>query len=123
MCSSESAVILEALLSFSKLLQTMEGQRLSTFQVTAAVRIKPLLGQEDVELRRAAFRLLGDLPSSLNVEQHKSEAFKEQIQGNLITLLLHLCDPDAEVVKVHNIYINFSPRFFGIVIFFFHCNT
>lgn len=81
----------------------MEGQRLSTFQVTAAVRIKPLLGQEDVELRRAAFRLLGDLPLSLNVEQHKNEAFKEQIQGNLITLLLHLCDPDQEVIKVHSI--------------------
>lgn len=81
----------------------MEGQRLSTFQVTAAVRIKPLLGQEDVDLRRAAFRLLGDLPSSLNIEQHQSEAFKEQIQGNLITLLLHLCDPDTEVVKVCNI--------------------
>lgn len=79
----------------------MEGQRLSTFQVTAAVRIKPLLGQEDVELRRGAFHLLGDLPLSLQTEQNKSEAFKEQIQGNLITLLLHLCDPDMQVIKVN----------------------
>lgn len=80
----------------------MEGQRLSSFQITAAVRIKPLLSQEDVELRRGAFKLLGDLPLSLHNESN-TEAFKEQIQGNLITLLLHLCDPDVQVVKVGEI--------------------
>lgn len=82
----------------------MEGQKFSSFQITAAVRIKPLLSQEDVELRRAAFRLLGDLPLSLNNDDSKSEAFKEQIQGNLITLLLHLCDPDFQVVKVCSLF-------------------
>lgn len=96
---NESAVILEGMLSFSKLLTTLEGYKFSSFQVTAAVRIKPLLGQEDVNLRRASFTLLGDLTSSLNSEANL-EAFKEQIQGNLITLMLHLCDPDIYVVKV-----------------------
>ncbi|KAJ8916184.1 hypothetical protein NQ315_016323 [Exocentrus adspersus] len=95
---NESAVILEGMLSFSKLLTTLEGYKFSSFQVTAAVRIKPLLGQEDVNLRRASFRLLGDLTNSLNSEANL-EAFKEQIQGNLITLILHLCDPDIYVVK------------------------
>ncbi|KAJ8930968.1 hypothetical protein NQ314_016182 [Rhamnusium bicolor] len=95
---NESAVILEGMLSFSKLLTTLEGYKFSSFQVTAAVRIKPLLGQEDVNLRRASFRLLGDLTQSLNSEANL-EAFKEQIQGNLITLMLHLCDPDIYVVK------------------------
>nr|CAI5839463.1 unnamed protein product [Callosobruchus analis] len=95
---NESAVILEGMISFSKLLKAMEGCKFSTFQVTAAVRIKPLLDQDDVNLRRASFNLLGDLTSSLNSEAHL-EAFREQVQGNLITLLLHLCDPDIYVIK------------------------
>ncbi|CAG9823673.1 unnamed protein product [Phaedon cochleariae] len=95
---NESAVILEGMLSLSKLLSTMEGCKFSSFQVTAAVRIKPLLDQEDVNLRRASFRLLGDLTHSLNSEANL-EAFREQIHGNLINLMLHLCDPDIYVVK------------------------
>lgn len=97
--SNESAVILEGMLSFSKLLLAMEGVKFSSFQVTAAVRIKPLLDREDVNLRRASFKLLGDLTQSLNSEGNL-EAFKEQIHGNIISLLLHLSDPDMYVVKV-----------------------
>lgn len=77
----------------------MEGCKFSSFQVTAAVRIKPLLDQDDVNLRRASFHLLGDLTQSLSSDANL-EAFREQIQGNLITLLLHLCDPDVYVIKV-----------------------
>ncbi|XP_045471667.1 maestro heat-like repeat-containing protein family member 1 [Harmonia axyridis] len=95
---SEGALILEGLHSFSKLLTTLEGHKFSSCQVTAAVRIKPLLGQEEVQLRRASFRLLGDLTGSINTDSN-IEAFREQIHGNLITLLLHLCDPDQYVVK------------------------
>ncbi|KAH1014351.1 hypothetical protein HUJ04_003198 [Dendroctonus ponderosae] len=95
---SESEVILESLLTFSKLLNALEGYKFHLFQVTAAVRIKLIFGQEDVQLRRAAFQLLGDLTSSLNPDTNM-EAFKEQIQGNLITLLLHLCDQDIYVIK------------------------
>lgn len=87
------------MLSFTKLLTAMEGCKFSTFQVTAAIRIKPLLDQDDVNLRRASFHLLGDLTQSLNSEGNL-EAFREQIQGNLITLILHLCDPDIYVIKV-----------------------
>lgn len=97
--STEMLIILETMLSFSKLLQKMEGYKLNSFQITAAVRIKPLLSQENVDLRRAAFRLFGDLTSSVNAD-NKSEAFKEQLEGNLITFLLHLSDPDDTVVKV-----------------------
>ncbi|CAG9858443.1 unnamed protein product [Phyllotreta striolata] len=95
---NESDVILEGMLSFSKLLLAMEGVKFSSFQVTAAVRIKPLLDREDDNLRKAAFKLLGDLTQSLNTEGNL-EAFKEQIHGNIITLLLHLSDPDIGVVK------------------------
>lgn len=95
------------MLTFSKLLTTLENYKFSSFQVTAAVRIKPLLGQEDVNLRRASFKLLGDLTQSLNSEANL-EAFKEQIHGNVITLLLHLCDPDISVIKVYCIYYTIS---------------
>ncbi|CAH0557118.1 unnamed protein product [Brassicogethes aeneus] len=95
---NESSVILEGMQTFSKLLTALEGYKFSSFQVTAAVRIKPLLGQEDVHLRRASFKLLGDLTASLNSEANM-EAFKEQIHGNVITLMLHLCDPDVTVIK------------------------
>jgi hypothetical protein len=95
---NESDVILEGMLSFSKLLTTLEGRKFSTCQVTAAVRIKPLLDHEDVLLRRASFRLLGDLALSLGPDVN-IEAFREQVQGNLVTLILHLCDPDVHVIK------------------------
>ncbi|KAK9870558.1 hypothetical protein WA026_008119 [Henosepilachna vigintioctopunctata] len=95
---NEGALILEGLHSFSKLLTTLDSPKFSSCQVTAAVRIKPLLTQEDVYLRRASFRLLGDLTGSINSDSNL-ETFKEQIHGNLITLLLHLCDPDQYVIK------------------------
>ncbi|XP_030751328.1 maestro heat-like repeat-containing protein family member 1 [Sitophilus oryzae] len=95
---TESNVILQALLTLSKLLKALEGYKFNAFQVTAAVRIKPLFTQEARELRQASIRLLGDLTSSLSPESNL-EAFKEQIQSNIITLLLHLSDPDGEVIK------------------------
>ncbi|XP_050312814.1 maestro heat-like repeat-containing protein family member 1 isoform X3 [Anthonomus grandis grandis] len=95
---NESELILESLQSFSKLLNSLPGYKFHPFQVTAAVRIKLLFSQEDPRLRRSSIQLLGDLATSLGQETNL-EAFKEQIQGNLITLLLHLCDPDVYVVK------------------------
>ncbi|XP_050312888.1 uncharacterized protein LOC126747951 [Anthonomus grandis grandis] len=95
---NESELILESLQSFSKLLNSLPGYKFHPFQVTAAVRIKLLFSQEDPHLRRSSIQLLGDLATSLGQETNL-EAFKEQIQGNLITSLLHLCDPDVYVVK------------------------
>lgn len=83
------------MLSFSKLLNIVDQKHLGNCQVTAAVRIKPLLEQDNPQLRRASIRLLGDLASSVVI----NEAFKEQVQGNLIGLLLHLVDEDVEVIK------------------------
>lgn len=88
------------MLSFSKLLKTAAEQDLNSCQVTAAMRIKPLFEQENSDLREAAFRLLGDLATSINNDQ-RPDAFKEQVCGCLITLLLHLCDDNQLVVKVN----------------------
>lgn len=80
------------------MLTKLEGRKFSNCQVTAVVRIKPLLDQEDVALRRACFRLLGDLAHSISPDVN-IEAFREQVQGDFITLILHLCDPDSQVVR------------------------
>ncbi|XP_050313820.1 uncharacterized protein LOC126748546 [Anthonomus grandis grandis] len=95
---NESELILESLQSFSKLLNSLPGFKFSSFQVTGAVRIKLLFSQEDPGLRRSSIQLLGDLATSLG-QKTNLEVFKEQNQENLITLLLHLCDPDVYVVK------------------------
>lgn len=89
------------MLGFSKLLNVVDQKHLKHSQVTAAVRIKPLLQHENPALREASFRLLGNLADSIGPD----DAFKEQINGNLIALLLHLCDDDAEVVKVTYLYL------------------
>lgn len=65
--------------------------------MTAAVRIKPLLERDDVQLRQAAFQLLGDLADSVG----PNEGFKDQVYGNLIALILHLQDEDQQVIKVY----------------------
>ncbi|KAK4880533.1 hypothetical protein RN001_008679 [Aquatica leii] len=96
--SNESGLTLESMLGFSKLLKVPEIRQLYSQQVKAAMRIKPLFEHEDVLLREAAFRLLGDLASSIcDIKQH--EAFREQVCGSLIALLLHLCDEHLSVVK------------------------
>lgn len=93
------------MLSFSKLLHAVNEKYLDQCQVTTAVRIKPLLQQENASLRQASFRLFGDLGNS--IASH--DAFQEQVNGNLITLLLHLSDDDPNVIKVNSyIYISIS---------------
>lgn len=84
------------MLSFSKLLKVVDHKHLGSCQVTAAVRIRPLLEQENAQLRQASFHLLGDLAASIGT----NEAFKEQVHGNLVALLLHLTDQDENVIKV-----------------------
>lgn len=84
------------MLSFSKLLHAVNDKYVNQCHVTAAVRIKPLLQQENSLLRQASFRLFGDLANSISSD----DAFQEQVNGNLITLLLHLSDEDPAVIKV-----------------------
>lgn len=98
----ETNVPLEAMLGLSKMLHSVDQRHLEAIQVSAAVRIKPFYEKEDPHLRSAAFRLFGDLAMSLGSNYHV-EAFKEQVNGNFICLLLHLSDENAEVVKVSSI--------------------
>lgn len=118
-CSTlETNIPLEAMLGLSKMLHAVEERQLDAIQVSTAVRIKPFYEKEDHNLRSAAFRLFGDLAMSFGSNYHV-EAFKEQVSGNFICLLLHLSDTDADVVKVSifldiscTIIIKDSPSFF-----------
>lgn len=100
-CSStyETNIPLEAMLGLSKMLHAIEERQLDAIQVSTAVRIKPFYEKEDSQLRSAAFRLFGDLAMSFGSNYHV-EAFKEQVSGNFICLLLHLSDDNSDVVKV-----------------------
>lgn len=99
-CSTfETNIPLEAMLGLSKMLHAVEEKHLDAIQVSTAVRIKPFYEKEDSALRSAAFRLFGDLAMSFGSNYHV-EAFKEQVSGNFICLLLHLSDENADVVKV-----------------------
>ncbi|XP_017784468.1 PREDICTED: maestro heat-like repeat-containing protein family member 1 [Nicrophorus vespilloides] len=93
--TSESEVALESMLSFSKLIQVVSRNQLGQCHVTAAVRIKPLLQNEQALVREASILLFGDLASSLGPD----DAFKEQIFGNIVAFLLHLSDIDDNVIK------------------------
>lgn len=94
------------MLSFSKMLHGVDERNLESIQVSAAVRIKAFYEKDDSKLRCAAFRLFGDLARTFT-KGARGDAFKEQIDGNFISLLLHLCDEDAEVVRVY-IFFNYS---------------
>lgn len=99
-CSTlETNIPLEAMLGISKMLHAVEERHVEAIQVSTAVRIKPYYEKEDSAVRSAAFRLFGDLAMSFGSNYHV-EAFKEQVSGNFICLLLHLSDENADVVKV-----------------------
>lgn len=97
--NAETNIPLEAMLSFSKMLHGVDERHLQTIQVSTAVRIKAFYERDDAKLRCAAFRLFGDLAKSFGKDA-SGEAFREQIDGNFVSLLLHLIDEDAEVIKV-----------------------
>lgn len=107
--SLEFQVTLEAMHSLSKLLKVAEKKYLGQCQVTAAVRIKPFLEQDNCNLRSASFRLLGDLAVSIGLH----EEFQEQVNGNLIPLLLHLRDEDIQVVKACKYTLRMIASFLG----------
>lgn len=102
----ETNVPLEAMLGLSRMLHAVDERQLDAIQVSTAVRIKPFYEKEEPTLRAAAFRLFGDLAMSFGSNYHV-EAFKEQVSGNFICLLLHLSDENPEVVKVSINYLKY----------------
>ncbi|XP_054840441.1 maestro heat-like repeat-containing protein family member 1 isoform X2 [Eublepharis macularius] len=92
-----NAVALEAMSSLSRVLAFTEERDVCSMLLHIAIRIRPFFDNEKPELRHSSIVLFGNLTrfSAGSCE----DAFFEQILNGLVTLLLHLQDPKAEVVK------------------------
>ncbi|NWQ72151.1 MROH1 protein, partial [Neopipo cinnamomea] len=89
-------VALEAMSSLSKLLEHLEERDIQSMLLHVAIRIRPFFDSEQPELRRSSIALFGSLSRFGGAE---GEVFLEQVLNGLVTLLLHLQDPQPDVVK------------------------
>lgn len=92
----------------------------SRFQVSLAIRIRPFFENLAAEIRQAAILLFGDLFCANPIAptndhslgffngdtrhdttvSHISDALREQLFANFMSMLLHLCETDAQIVRV-----------------------
>lgn len=95
---------LESMRGLSKILQTLPANRVESFHVSLAIRIRPFFGNSSSEIREAAITLFGDLCESKMTKQNDSglisnnEALKEQLFHNFSALVLHLSENDPSIV-------------------------
>lgn len=100
---------LESLRGLSKILQTLPTNRVESFHVSLAIRIRPFFGNPSNEIREAAVILFGDLceskmTRSTDLERGKSlisnnEALREQLFHNFSSLVLHLGENDPSIIR------------------------
>ncbi|KAJ1195196.1 hypothetical protein NDU88_004477 [Pleurodeles waltl] len=94
---SNNIVTLEAKSSLSKLLYFVDEKDIRSVLIHIAIRIRPFFDNEKAELRKASIILFGKLTKFSTV--NNEDVFFEQILNGLVALLLHLQDPQPEVVK------------------------
>uniref|UniRef100_A0A8B9ETV1 Maestro heat like repeat family member 1 n=1 Tax=Anser cygnoides TaxID=8845 RepID=A0A8B9ETV1_ANSCY len=85
-------VALEAMSSLSKLLDHLEERDIQSMLLHIAIRIRPFFDSEQPGLRQSSIVLFGNLTK---FSEDDCEAFFEQILNGLVTLLLHLQDPNG----------------------------
>lgn len=96
---------LESMRGLSRILQNLPSDRVESFHVSLAIRIRPFFGSYSLEIREAAIILFGDLcesKMSLNDgtnSPNNNEALKEQLIANLFPLLLHLSEGEATIIR------------------------
>ncbi|XP_060777885.1 maestro heat-like repeat-containing protein family member 1 isoform X2 [Neoarius graeffei] len=88
-------ITLEAMSGMSKVLLYLDEKNVHMMVVYIFMKIKPFLENENDEIRCASIMLLGNLSKFSSGEP----VFKDQIHNVLVSLLLHLSDPSAQVVK------------------------
>ncbi|XP_041962834.1 maestro heat-like repeat-containing protein family member 1 isoform X1 [Alosa sapidissima] len=88
-------ITLEAMSGLSKVLLYLDQKNVHLLVVYIFMKIKPFLENESDEIRCAAIMLLGNLSKFGSGEP----VFKDQIHNVLVSMLLHLCDPNQQVVK------------------------
>uniref|UniRef100_A0A3Q0SCX7 Maestro heat-like repeat family member 1 n=1 Tax=Amphilophus citrinellus TaxID=61819 RepID=A0A3Q0SCX7_AMPCI len=85
----------EAMSGLSKVLVHLDKKNVHLLAVYIFMRIKPFLESENDDIRCASIHLMGNLSKFGSGEP----VFKDQIHNVLVSLLLHLVDPNSEVVK------------------------
>lgn len=100
---------LESMRGLSRILKTIPGDGLEMFQVSLAIRIRPFFENNSIEIREAAILLFGDICriKTNSDEEEKlqiSESLKEQIFTNFISILLHLSESEAVIVRVGSLF-------------------
>lgn len=101
---------LESMRGLSRVVQSLKNEKLEMFQVSLAIRIRPFFENQSVEIREAAILLFGDLcrvkqSHSFNQRPQSpdtpvSEALREQLFTNFMTLLLHMSENDIQIARV-----------------------
>ncbi|XP_068999386.1 maestro heat-like repeat-containing protein family member 1 isoform X1 [Embiotoca jacksoni] len=88
-------ITLEAMSGLSKVLLHLDKKNVHLLVVYIFMKIKPFLESENDDIRCASIYLMGHLSKFGSGEQ----VFKDQIHNVLVSLLLHLVDPNTQVVK------------------------
>ncbi|XP_060907082.1 maestro heat-like repeat-containing protein family member 1 isoform X2 [Labrus mixtus] len=88
-------ITLEAMSGLSKVLLYLDKKNVHLLVVYIFMKIKPFLESDNDEIRCASIHLMGNLSKFGSGEP----VFKDQIHNVLVSLLLHLVDPNPQVVK------------------------
>ncbi|XP_061806331.1 maestro heat-like repeat-containing protein family member 1 isoform X1 [Nerophis lumbriciformis] len=88
-------ITLEAMSGLSKVLIYLDKTNVHLLVVYIFMKIKPFLESENDEIRCTSIHLMGNLSKFGSGEP----LFKDQIHNVLVSLLLHLVDPNPHVVK------------------------
>lgn len=106
---------LESMRGLSRIVMALHKEKLETFQVSLAIRIRPFFENSSVDIREAAILLFGDLcrikepPIGTPLKAAKShveeivpisEALREQLFSNFFSLFLHLSESDIHIIRV-----------------------
>uniref|UniRef100_W8B438 HEAT repeat-containing protein 7A n=1 Tax=Ceratitis capitata TaxID=7213 RepID=W8B438_CERCA len=99
---------LESMRGLARVLQTLPSDRLESFHVSLAIRIRPFFGSYSIEIREASIILFGDLCESKKAHENtgnisptaaSTEALREQLIANLFPILLHLSEGEATIIR------------------------
>ncbi|EDX02836.1 maestro heat-like repeat-containing protein family member 1 [Drosophila yakuba] len=95
---------LESMRGLSGILRALPSERVESFHVSLAIRIRPFLGNYALEMREAAIQLFGDICESKHDDGSSSptssmEALREQLIANLFPLLLHLSESEVAIAS------------------------
>ncbi|XP_054898054.1 maestro heat-like repeat-containing protein family member 1 isoform X1 [Poeciliopsis prolifica] len=88
-------ITLEAMSGLSKVLLHLDKNNVHLLVVYIFMKIRPFLENDNDDIRCASILLMGNLSKFGSGEQ----VFKDQIHNVLVSLLLHLVDPNTQVVK------------------------